>query len=801
MEQSRKKRKTGDSAAAAAAAAIQQKDWGIAEVLAECGATLLPDDSSVVVSAATDGTALSLGCPLDTTVTPSALRASVHALLREMDRNGIDPNNERVLESLEEMISSGAAGGGDDEDGGDNSSNSARTASKHALLKRMLLPTYRVVPAPAGSAGKKIGGGGGGTASTPKDKENVGNGDGPATPRTPGANDFTALGKSGVTVLGDGRAVQAFDSSSLIRTLLRVDALQSTLLTALVQKLPEFASDEEEDDQDEEMEEVDPEATEGPNAILDNNNAKNDNPVDREQAVADREEIPRLILSQIRWLDHVVDAATLTEVCLEVLTLFTSSSDGDSPEALARTIVLDLIATLPDIVDETKTEQIDSIVSALTDVRNEDSTLLIPCLDALSSLRLSPEQLRGVTMDALTSLQTADIWCLPAVCKYLVQNAPAPMCEDVVEALREMRLGGIGGDEEDHGHAAAAAASGAGGADGRPGSGGGRRRRRGGSGGPSANGKLGRADAECLMLESFAQGMQYRPDLSSALMDKIKKTPSSDHLASDIWLLLCCAVAPHNKSQVKTVFRSKATSGGFTPALIGEAIRGNGRALSHLFSSSALDLADGLVRSPEAEARGLGGFLYTEMFWEFQDPMQRQEVVGSLVTHVASGGSSDEIDTAMKVFSRLVEGGAGGIGSTTSADAMDAASSLRPFRPYLSSLLDYVRGMTSSQLRRLFVVLFTVGGNDDDGDDGMGGPRKVGVGGCDDVQIVIRKYLAMPSAFLKRIVSLDTLYRCVVLLWLSSLSAIMFVPGCSPSPPENIIPPFLRESLGLSPML
>ena len=64
------------------------------------------------------------------------------------------------------------------------------------------------------------------------------------------------------------------------------------------------------------------------------------------------------------------------------------------------------------------------------------------------------------------------------------------------------------------------------------------------------------------------------------------------------------------------------------------------------------------------------------------------------------------------------------------------------------------------------MVLFTVGGNDDDGDDDdgdddMGGPRKVGVGGCDDVQIVIRKYLAMPSAFLKRIVSqISQRHRC-----------------------------------------
>lgn len=751
MEQvSRKKRRTGDSASTVAAAAIQQKDWGIAEVLAECGAILHPDESI---------TQHSLGCALDTTVSPSTLRASVHALLREMDRNGIDPNNERVLKSLGEIIATGAVGGADDDE---NSVGYTKTANKHALLKRMLLPTYRVVAAPAGStssssAAKKLGFD---DSHAPKDKENVGNeqpsGDNPTTPRTPASNDVAFAGnKSGVTVLGDGRAVQTFDSSSLVRTLLRVDALQSKLLTALVEKLPEFTSeeDEEEDQKDEEMEEVDPEATEDPNAIIDTS-MKNAgaSAADREQAAADREEIPRLILSQIRWLDHVVDATTLTEACLEVLTFLTSSS-GDSPEDLVRTIILDLIATLPDIVDETKAELIDSIVSTLTDVRNEDSSLLIPCLDALSSLRLSPEQLRGVTMDALTSLQTADIWCLPAVCKFLVQNAPATMCEDVVEALREMRLGGVDGDEEDYSHAAAAC-----GADGRPSSGGGgRRRRRGGTGESGGNNSsdgqfLLRADAECLMLESVAQGMQYRSDLSSALMNKIKKTPSTDHLASDIWLLLCCSVAPHNKSQVKTIIRSKAASGGFTPDLIGEAIRGNGRALSHLFATSILDLADGLVRSPEAEARGLGGFLYSEMFEEFRDPMQRQEIVGSLVTHVASGGSSDEIDSAMKVFSRLVEGNSTARGSGT-ADEAGTASSLRPFRPYLSSLLDYVRSMTSSQLRRLFMVLFTVGGNDDDGDDDMGGPRKVGVGGCDDVQIVIRKYLAMPSAFFKRIVS------------------------------------------------
>eukprot|EP00986_Skeletonema_menzelii_P016396 scaffold14486_cov69-Skeletonema_menzelii.AAC.1 len=49
---------------------------------------------------------------------------------------------------------------------------------------------------------------------------------------------------------GDGGDEIIVESSSLVKILLRVDVLQSTLLTALVQKLPELAavSEEEEDD-------------------------------------------------------------------------------------------------------------------------------------------------------------------------------------------------------------------------------------------------------------------------------------------------------------------------------------------------------------------------------------------------------------------------------------------------------------------------------------------------------------------------------------------------------------------------
>jgi hypothetical protein len=45
------------------------------------------------------------------------------------------------------------------------------------------------------------------------------------------------------------------------------------------------------------------------------------------------------------------------------------------------------------------------------------------------------------------------------------------------------------------------------------------------------------------------------------------------------------------------------------------------------------------------------------LFEEFRDPMQRQEVVGSLVTHVGSGVSvgSSEVDAALRVFCGIID--------------------------------------------------------------------------------------------------------------------------------------------------
>jgi hypothetical protein len=61
----------------------------------------------------------------------------------------------------------------------------------------------------------------------------------------------------------------------------------------------------------------------------------------------------------------------------------------------------------------------------------------------------------------------------------------------------------------------------------------------------------------------------------------------------------------------------------------------------------------------------------------------------------------------------------------------------------VGSMLDHLHNMTPSQVRRLFLLPFAVGGSDGDGSDPMGSATIRAGGTCDDVHIVIRKQLLL----------------------------------------------------------
>jgi len=618
------------------------------KVLLECGVASLGSNDMAKT-----------GSSLDQDVTPSSLRASIHGLLSEMHKNGVDVGNVMVLETMEQVIAS-------------SSFETENGEVKNGILWKMLLPM------------------------TTNDVQN-GNQD------LEDSNTGGQASQLSQILLDDNSKQKQFDAS-LIKILLRVDAIQPTLLTLLLAKLQEIATCQDEDSMDVINENLD--------------------------TYTCNEEVPRLIISHIKWLELITDPILLVNATLECITVLCTAlpdaqtdgrdstgnrNGGIAGDNISRKILFDLIATLPDIVDDGSVAQdpdlMENILSTLRDVRVQDPTLLISCLDAVSSLRFTTEeQVEIIINDALEALESvSESWLLPALCKFLVQNVArgdTTLCAKTIETFRRLRLGFDSDDDMALDEVAR----------------------------DTQRGQIhDMTDSEALMLEALSQGFMYRADLTSALINAIKCTAPSHHGATDLWLLICCGSAAHNKAKVKQLVKSKTVSGGFHRGLVIDAIKGNGAALNHLFDVSMLPLADTLVRASEKAAREFGGYLYEEMYLEFVDRAQRQEIVGQLVIHIASGSSYEEIDVALRVFSNLVQ-------------SPSSVQSLRMFLPFLTSLLENVQNFQTPHLRRLFLLLFTIGG---DADDIMNG-------GSDEVQILINKFLAMQQIGVKQIVSLNT---------------------------------------------
>jgi hypothetical protein len=585
-----------------------------------------------------------------------------------MHRNGTDTDNQLVLETMEHMIASPDL----ESSGGDQ--------VKNGLLWKMLLPMT-------------------GHKSDVSDK----------------VEPYSQLSQQPLDK-DTTNDVEVFEVS-LIKTLLRIDAVQPTLLSSLIVKLQEIATEEEEFDMN-----------------LD--------------AFSCRQEVPRLIVSHIKWLEMIVDPISLIRATLECITVLSTAVtdvefDGNgadvkqrkdgSNDSVGRSVLLDLIGMLSDIVDDGAIAQdpelIECILGTLRDVRVQDPTLLIPCLDAVSSLRFTTEeQVETIINDALEALESvSESWLLPALSKFLVHNVTrgdSKLCTKTIESFRRLKLGldrEYVSNEEDV------------------------------NADDDFRGQIHeRTDSEALMLEALSQGFTYRSDLSNALINAIKRTDPLQHGAADVWLLFCCGSAEHNKSKVKQLFQSKVSSHGFSRGLITDAIKGNGAALGHLFESSMLPLADALVRSSQKPARLFGGYLYEEMYLEFVDRAKRQDVVGQLVIHISSASSSEEIDVALGVFFNLASTAAG-------------AQSLRDFFPFLTSLLDNVQNFSPPHLRQLFLLLFTV---DCDADDTTSS-------GSDEIHILIHKFLALPNASAKQIVGKIVAFVLIELYYYRRISSIV----------------------------
>ena len=130
--------------------------------------------------------------------------------------------------------------------------------------------------------------------------------------------------------------------------------------------------------------------------------------------------VPRLILTAIRWLDVLVDGAGLVEKMQEILEV---ASDNDR---------VDVIMALPEILPQSQHDTIAAFFHQELGGAKTPAAIV----DCFVNLSLSPQMIAATQLKLTENLPRFECSVLPAVVEYLLSSCSAANCEDVISRLR-----------------------------------------------------------------------------------------------------------------------------------------------------------------------------------------------------------------------------------------------------------------------------------------------------------------------------------------------------------------------------
>ena len=187
---------------------------------------------------------------------------------------------------------------------------------------------------------------------------------------------------------------------STIRLLLQIDDLQTKLISWLLEKLAIISLND------------------GPGPAGDAGTKEN-TPVNK----------PQLILSQLRWLDRIVDGNALTDKFLDIL------------EATSDQVSQEVIACLPEVIAETSNHE--KIAKALRDKIDNNGyigaggPMTNVILDTMTNLTLSPDAASEIQTSILKSIDSFLLEDRPVLVKFILQSTASNNEANTVSKLRE----------------------------------------------------------------------------------------------------------------------------------------------------------------------------------------------------------------------------------------------------------------------------------------------------------------------------------------------------------------------------
>ncbi|XP_076958495.1 uncharacterized protein LOC143634236 isoform X2 [Bidens hawaiensis] len=355
------------------------------------------------------------------------------------------------------------------------------------------------------------------------------------------------------------------------------------------------------------------------------------------------EDVARLILNQFRWLDFLVDAEAFTESLFQVLSI--------CPPHLKK----EIIGSLPEVMGDTNNK---TVVDSLEKVLQDDSTATVAVIDCFSSLNLDELLQDKVITIALSCIRTIEAEKLPYLLRFLLLSATPTNARRIIAQFREQyKLVGVF-DMRSTQH-------------------------------NKLKGKSVVNNAEASVLDALGSSLRFKNILCQEILRELQYIDKpQDHKVIDIWLLmLIYKNCESMQKSVEKLLKKKITEGSIHDVLFEQCMLGNKELVKDHFCSF-LVFSEYLLACKEQKVSRFGIQMYKYLFEGFPDTYSRQEVLGSLVTHVGSG-ITFEVSSALDAMVML---------------ASKYSQELIPICSYITGILDYMEGFSTENLHKVYDV-------------------------------------------------------------------------------------------------
>ena len=292
------------------------------------------------------------------------------------------------------------------------------------------------------------------------------------------------------------------------------------------------------------------------------------------------QQFSRLALSNLRYLNNIVDSEAFTRSLMETLQA--------CPPAVQR----DLIEAIPEIVDDMGHKV---TVEGLQSIMDENASFTGVILDTYSCLNMSPALITDIRNELLKRFDSIKDDFLPTTMKFLLQTTPTKSLGPIIQHIRDdLKL-------------------------------------------CSAQILKDRAaplNYHRMTLETMRTAMSFDERIATAFLGAISASPKT--ITLDLWVLFMIhGLNDKLKTKVEALFRRKVLSQDITQQLVRKSLFKMGEVLSPYYPA-VLSLAERAVRSIDLKHVALGTQLYVYTFVAFPSLMHRQDLVTNILAHVGS---------------------------------------------------------------------------------------------------------------------------------------------------------------------